>query len=367
MGSLGPMAGHNHHFPHYAPEKLPYAVDRYVNEPHRLYGVLNKPLASKDYIANEHSIADMACYPWIKTCERQGQDLNNFPLLKAWFIHMSERSAVQRAYAKAELVNASAAVTQQGKSILFGQKNLINYYFNEEEIMSIILYDLAAEDTAVRFSPHCWKSRLALSHKQLEHATVPVAFTEKNKIAMSGQGLLPVLADGDAVVHDSWDIAVYLESKYPQRPALFANDDAKSYAMSVNEWCNNVLSVHIRPLVIMPIFKIIKEEDKNYFRQSREEKLGVSLEAYNDKAKASIAELNKTLDTLREVLDDQYYLTGLSPSYADICILGMFLWIACSNEMALVDMGFTDQEDTFYHWYQRMLNRYSDVIPSRLL
>jgi glutathione S-transferase len=233
--------------------------------------------------------------------------------------------------------------------------------------MSITLYDLAAADTTVRFSPHCWKSRLALSHKQLEHATMPVAFMEKNKIAMSGQRLLPVLADGDTVVYDSWDIAVYLDSKYPQRPALFVNDDAISYAMSVNEWCNNVLSVHIRPLVIMPIFNIIKEEDKSYFRQSREEKLGLSLEAYNDKANGSIAELNKTLDTLREVLDDQSYLTGPSPSYADICVLGMFLWIACSNEVALIDMGFTDREDVFYQWYQRMLNRYSDVIPSRLL
>lgn len=233
--------------------------------------------------------------------------------------------------------------------------------------MSITLYDLAAADTNVRFGPHCWKSRLALSHKQLKHETVPVAFTEKNKIAISGQGLLPVLTDGDTVVSDSWDIALYLESHYSQGPLLFENEDAKFHAMSVNEWCNNVLSVHIRPLVIMPIFRIIREEDKSYFRQSREERLGVSLEEYDDKAQKSIAELNKALDTLREVLDDQSYLTGQSPSYADICVLGTFLWVACSNEINLIDMGFTDKEDAFYQWYQRMLNHYSDVIPSRLL
>jgi GST-like protein len=122
MGGLGPMAGQNHHFSHYAPEKMPYAVDRYVNETHRLYGVLNKQLSGKDYITNEYSIADMACYPWIKPYERQGQDLNDFPHLKAWLMRMTDRPAVQRAYAKAELVNAGAAVTQQGKSILFGQK-----------------------------------------------------------------------------------------------------------------------------------------------------------------------------------------------------------------------------------------------------
>jgi glutathione S-transferase len=247
------------------------------------------------------------------------------------------------------------------------KKILINFYVNEEGIMSITLYDLAAADTTVRFGPHCWKSRLALSHKQLEHTTIPVAFTEKKKIEMSGQGLLPVLTDGDTIVHDSWEIALYLESRYPQHSALFSNDEAKAHAMSVNEWCNTVLSQHIRPLVIMPIFNIIKEEDKDYFRQSREEKLGLSLETYNDKAEGGSAELNKALDKLREMLGDQPYLTGPAPSYADICVMGTFLWIACSNEISLVDLGFTDQDDVFYHWYQRMLNCYSDVIPSRLL
>lgn len=123
IGGLGPMAGQNHHFSHYAPEKVSYAIDRYVNETSRLYGVLNKQLAGKNFIASEYSIADMACYPWIRSHERQGQNLDDFPHLQAWFERMSERPAVQRAYAKAEAINTGAAVTQQGKSILFGQKN----------------------------------------------------------------------------------------------------------------------------------------------------------------------------------------------------------------------------------------------------
>jgi glutathione S-transferase len=233
--------------------------------------------------------------------------------------------------------------------------------------MSITLYDLAAADTAVRFGPHCWKSRLALSHKQLEHSTIPVSFTEKDKIAMSGQGLLPVLTDGETVVNDSWEIALYLESHYPENTALFSDDDAKSNAISINEWCNNVLSPHIRPLIIMPIFRIIKEKDKTYFRQSREEKLGVSLESYTDKTEESIVGLNKELDTLRDILRDQPYLAGQESSYADICVLATFLWIACSNETDLINMGFMDKDDIFYQWYQRMLNRYQDVIPSYLL
>jgi len=122
MGGLGPMAGQNHHFTQYAPEKVPYAISRYVNETSRLYSVLNKQLANKTFITGEYSIADMASYPWIRSYEKQGQDLNNFPNVKAWFERISARPAVIKAYAKADTINSSAAVTEAGKSILFGQK-----------------------------------------------------------------------------------------------------------------------------------------------------------------------------------------------------------------------------------------------------
>jgi GST-like protein len=123
MGGLGPMAGQNHHFSKYAPEHISYAVDRYVNETNRLYGVLNKQLAGKDYITGEYSIADMASYPWIRPHEQQGQDMNDFPYLKKWFERMTSRSAVQRAYARADEINTGTAVTESGKGILFGQKS----------------------------------------------------------------------------------------------------------------------------------------------------------------------------------------------------------------------------------------------------
>lgn len=122
MGGLGPMAGQNHHFTQYAPEKVPYAINRYVNETARLYGVLDKQLANKTFITGEYSIADMASYPWIRSHDKQGQDLNNFPNIKAWFERISARPAVIEAYAKADKINSSTAVTEEGKSILFGQK-----------------------------------------------------------------------------------------------------------------------------------------------------------------------------------------------------------------------------------------------------
>ena len=121
MGGLGPMAGQNHHFAHYAPEKIPYAIERYVKETNRLYGVLNKRLANREFVAGRYSIADMAIYPWIVPYERQGQKLDEFLDLKRWFLAVGERPAVKRAYARAKEINTQPTVSEESKKILFGQ------------------------------------------------------------------------------------------------------------------------------------------------------------------------------------------------------------------------------------------------------
>ncbi len=121
MGGLGPMLGQNHHFVSYAPEKLPYAINRYVNETARLYAVLDKQLQGREFIVGEYSIADMACYPWIVLYERQQQDLNNFPNLKRWFQRIKERDAVVRAYEKGKTINTKPTVDEESKKFLFGQ------------------------------------------------------------------------------------------------------------------------------------------------------------------------------------------------------------------------------------------------------
>ena len=121
VGGLGPMAGQNHHFSQYAPTKIRYAIDRYVNETNRLYGVLNTRLANHAFIAGEYSITDMATYPWIVPHERQGQKLEDFPHLKRWFESIKARSAVVRAYDKAKEINTQPTVTEESKRILFGQ------------------------------------------------------------------------------------------------------------------------------------------------------------------------------------------------------------------------------------------------------
>jgi GSH-dependent disulfide-bond oxidoreductase len=122
MGNLGPLAGQNHHFVHYAPEKIGYAIDRYVNETGRLYAVLNKRLADRQFITDEYTIADIASYTWVLP-ERQSQNIDDFPHLKRWKEAIKARPATIRAYAKAKEINPNAGGvrTEAEKKILFGQ------------------------------------------------------------------------------------------------------------------------------------------------------------------------------------------------------------------------------------------------------
>ena len=123
MGGVGPMAGQNHHFVRYAPEPIPYAIERYVKETARLYGVLDRQLAGREYVAGDYSIADMAIYRWAKLWEMQRQRLEDFPNMAAWLERIYARPAVQRAYALVEKVNEDpqALLTAEARKLLFGQ------------------------------------------------------------------------------------------------------------------------------------------------------------------------------------------------------------------------------------------------------
>ena len=122
VAGLGPMAGQNHHFNRYAPEKLPYAIERYVKETSRLYAVLDRRLEGRDFVAGEYSIADMAAYPWVVPHEAQQQSLERFPHVKRWFEAIRERPATKRAYAKGEgFGQPGGLMTAEAKKILFGQ------------------------------------------------------------------------------------------------------------------------------------------------------------------------------------------------------------------------------------------------------
>jgi len=121
MAGLGPMAGQNHHFSGYAPQKIPYAIERYVKETNRLYGVLNKRLAGRAFIAGDYSIADLAAYPWIVPHEAQGQKLEDFPHLLRWFQAIHDRPATLRAYEKGAAISTQTTLSEEARRVLFGQ------------------------------------------------------------------------------------------------------------------------------------------------------------------------------------------------------------------------------------------------------
>jgi len=122
MAGLGPMLGQNHHFSVYAPDKIPYAIDRYLRESARLYGVLDRRLAGREFIAGDYSIADMACYPWIVPHERQGMNLADYPNLKRWFEAIAARPATAAAYAKGKAWEQQGPMSEQQKKTLFGSR-----------------------------------------------------------------------------------------------------------------------------------------------------------------------------------------------------------------------------------------------------
>lgn len=210
------------------------------------------------------------------------------------------------------------------------------------------LYDLAGRDEAVRFSPFCWRTRLALDYKGLPFRTVPWRFTEKEVIAFSGQGLVPVLRDGDNVVADSWLIAEYIDNAYPGAPALFADRQSKALTRFVNEWANSVLNPAIRAVILPDIVPLLHEKDVEYFVESRERRFGIKIEEYITRRSDYLTNLAVYLAPLRALLARQCYLGGECPSYADHIVASAFIWakICCPER-------FWDEGDVIGRWFAR--------------
>lgn len=228
--------------------------------------------------------------------------------------------------------------------------------------MTITLFELAGANPDDRFGPHCWKSRIALAHKKVAYHTEPVSFTEKEKIAFSGQPLLPALKHNDTAVSDSFTIASYLDEQFPESPQLFIDDQAKDDAKEFNQWADTELAKHIRPAIIMPIFNLLSDTDKAYFRSTREAKLGVTLESCEEKAEEGLNGLLTALQPVNAVLIEQPFLGGDNPSYKDICLFGLFLWLATTR-----GIEFLKADAVTYAWYQAMVKQYANDLPATVV
>jgi len=220
-----------------------------------------------------------------------------------------------------------------------------------------ILYDLAAADEARRFSPYCWRIKLALAHKGLDYETRPWRFTEKDAIAFAGTTRVPVLVDGDHVVADSFAIACDLDARYPERPALFADDEARALARFVHGWSDATLSWPLLHVLVFDIWRHVHDMDRAYFRASREKRLGRSLEDIAADQPRYLDAFRKVLAPLRLTLRAQPFLCGDAPAYADYIVFSVFLWARAISPVQLLD----DETDVVVAWRERMLDLFGGL------
>ena len=163
-------------------------------------------------------------------------------------------------------------------------------------------FDLAGAEPNRRFSPYCWRTKLALAHKGLTVETIPWRFTDKDAIAMSDQGRVPVLIDGDKVVSDSWTIAEYLEDAYPDRPSLFGGAEARRVTHFINCWADVVVNAALARLLLTDIYAHLHEKDRGYFRESREKRFGMPLEEVSADRETKVVAFRESLEPVRTIL-----------------------------------------------------------------
>jgi glutathione S-transferase len=216
--------------------------------------------------------------------------------------------------------------------------------------MTLRLYDLAGADPNRRFSPYCWRIRLALAHKRLPVETIPWRFTEKAEIAPSGSKTVPVLVDGDRWVADSWTIANYLEDTYPDSPSLFGGAAARRLTRHYSSLADALVSA-IFPFVALDILERVADKDRDYFRASREQRVGKTLEAFVANRDAGLAGFRASLTPLRATLKTQPFFGGDEPLYADYALFGQFQWARCISPFALLE-----ETDPVKLWRDRLLD-----------
>lgn len=222
--------------------------------------------------------------------------------------------------------------------------------------MALILYELAGAETGRRFSPYCWRIRMALAAKGLPAECVPIRFSDKARLAFSGQDRVPVLIDGDTVVSDSWRIACHLEDAYPDRPALFGNAIARGSCRLINQWADRVVQPAIAPLILLDIFHHLAPEDRAYFRASREKRFGKPLEAVQADRDQRVHAFRAVLEPARATLREQPFLAGETPAYADFILFGSFQWARCVSDFPLLE-----RDDPVYGWLDTLLGRFDSL------
>lgn len=222
--------------------------------------------------------------------------------------------------------------------------------------MTIQLYELCGKDENQLFSPHCWKTRMSLAHKGLDFNTIPTAFTEVPKIEGGATKIVPLIRDGETVLGDSYEIAKYLEETYPDSPTLFGGEGGIALTNFVINWSQSQLHPLIGGLALKDIYDILDDVDQVYFREDREAKVKMTLEAVHEGREARVELLNKALLPLKLMLKSQPYIGGDSPLFADYVVFGALQWlrIVCTIPVLPEDGEIAD-------WFNRLLDMYDGL------
>ena len=221
--------------------------------------------------------------------------------------------------------------------------------------MTRILYDLAGREEC-RFSPYCWRAKMALAHKELQFETRPVPFTAIPKMLDGDQKTVPVLDDDGTVVRDSFQIALHLENAYPDRPTLFGGTGGEAMARFVEQWANNVLNAAIVQLVVKDIHDRLLPEDRGYFRESRETRFGRSLEEVVAGREDKIEEVRKALTPARKTLQRQPFLGGDGPLFCDYILFGTLQWARVTSDVQILA-----DDDPIRPWFESCLDLFEGL------
>ena len=217
--------------------------------------------------------------------------------------------------------------------------------------MAIILYELCAGDESIRFSPHCWKVRMALAHKGLAYETRATPFTAVPVINSGFSKTVPVIDDGGRLVRESFDIAVYLEGAYPDRPTLFAGEGGRAHAKFVESWAITEVHPLLLTLIILDIYGRLAPADQAYFRKSREERLSKQLEAIQSGREHRVEAFREKLTPVRLMLKRQPYLGGEGPLFADYILFGALQWARVVSPFPVLAA-----DDPVAEWFGRCLD-----------
>ncbi len=222
--------------------------------------------------------------------------------------------------------------------------------------MAITLYELAGAEQDRRFSPYCWRIVMALRHKGLDFEGVPWRFTDKDQIAFAGTDKVPVLVDGEVAIHDSPTIAAYLEKTYPGRPSLFGGPEAEALSRFTLDWTDLVLQPALFRLIVADIPPLLEPMDAEYFRRTREARVGMKLEEFVAGREPKLEALRQVLAPLRRTLTHQPFLAGSQPAWADYTVFGTFQWARCVSPLKLLA-----EDDPVYRWREAMLDLYDGL------